>query len=141
MSGERTHRFQVTTRGPKDVVDLSTNLGEWVRETGVREGMLHLFVVGSTAALTTLENEGGLIRDLGRGLDRLIPPGRNYAHAVSGGDDNAPSHIWSALIGPSLSIPIEDGRLTLGTWQQVVLIELDVRPRQRVVVAQVQRRD
>jgi secondary thiamine-phosphate synthase enzyme len=141
MVEKSSRRFQVATRGQKDVVDLGAMVGQWVRETGIREGILHLFVLGSTAALTTIENEKGLIQDLGSILDELVPAGRTYLHSEAGGDDNAPSHIWASIIGPSISIPVEAGRLSLGTWQQVVLIELDVRPRTREIVAQLVRLD
>ncbi len=133
----KTVRLEVSTRGPKDVVDLTAQVAEAVRASGANEGMVHLFALGSTCALTTIELEAGLLEDFGKALDRLVPPRGNYAHALSGGDDNAASHIWSSVMGPSLAVPFEDGRLVLGTWQQIVLVELDVRPRRREVRLQV----
>jgi secondary thiamine-phosphate synthase enzyme len=96
-----------------------------------------LFVIGSTAGLTTIEYEPGAIADLGRAFEKLAPKGGEYEHHMRWGDDNGHSHVRAALLGPSLAVPFRDGRLTVGTWQQIVLVDFDTRPRQREVVAQV----
>ena len=113
--------------------DLTDELGEIVAESGIRSGVATVCNVGSTAALGTIEFEPGLEEDFPAMLDRLIPPSRDYGHERAWHDGNGHSHLQATLLGPSLSVPIEDGKLVLGTWQQVFLIECDVRPRQRVV--------
>jgi secondary thiamine-phosphate synthase enzyme len=125
------------TRGHRDMHDLTEELGEIVAESGIRRGVATLCNVGSTAALGTIEFEPGLEEDLPAMLDRLIPPSRDYGHERAWHDGNGHSHLQATLLGPSLSVPVEDGRLVLGTWQQVFLIECDVRPRRRVVAVTV----
>ena len=127
-------RIRVSTRGDDEVVDLTTDLQALVRESGVGTGMATALVAGSTAALTTLEFEPGLARhDLAACLERLAPRDAPYRHEATWGDDNGHSHVRSALLGTSLALPVVDGRVPLGTWQQVVLVDLDTRPRDRVV--------
>jgi secondary thiamine-phosphate synthase enzyme len=125
------------TRGHRDMHDLTEELAEVVAESGIRRGVATLCNVGSTAALGTIEFEPGLEEDLPAMLDRLIPPSRDYGHERAWHDGNGHSHLQATLLGPSLSVPVEDGRLVLGTWQQVFLIECDVRPRRRVVAVTV----
>jgi secondary thiamine-phosphate synthase enzyme len=125
------------TRGHRDMHDLTDELGEIVAQSGIRRGIASLCNVGSTAALGTIEFEPGLEEDLPAMLDRLIPPSRDYGHERAWHDGNGHSHLQATLLGPSLTVPIEEGRLVLGTWQQVFLIECDVRPRQRVVAVTV----
>jgi secondary thiamine-phosphate synthase enzyme len=109
-----------------------------VRESTIRDGLIHLFVRHSTAALTTIEFEPGVLSDLKRALSVLAPDDANYAHNTRWGDGNGRSHVKAALVGPSLSIPIEGGNLSCGTWQQIVLLELDVNAgRERTVVCTV----
>ena len=108
-----------------------------IAEANVDDGIVTLFVVGSTAALTTIEYEDGAVNDLGRAIERMAPRGMEYEHHLRWGDDNGHSHVRAALLGPSLSVPFVGGRLTLGTWQQIILIDFDTRPRQREIVAQV----
>jgi secondary thiamine-phosphate synthase enzyme len=105
-----------------------------VADSGVRQGVAHLFVVGSTAALGTIEFEPGLQADLPQLLDRLIPPGRDYGHERAWHDGNGHSHLQATLLGPSLTVPVRERRLVLGTWQQVFLLECDIRARRRTVV-------
>ena len=100
------------------------------------EGQILVFVPGSTAGVTTVEFEPGLVRDLNEFFEKLIPEGRDYHHHATWGDDNGSSHVRAAIVGPSLMIPFSGGRLLLGTWQQVVLVDFDTRPRQRNVVLQ-----
>ena len=127
--------FTVRTHGEGDVVDLSARLAEIVRESGVETGLATLFVSGSTAALTTIEYEPGVLEDLKRALNVVAPDGVPYAHDRAWGDGNGRSHVRAALVGPSLAVPIRDGRLLLGTWQQPVLLELDIRSSRSRTVA------
>jgi secondary thiamine-phosphate synthase enzyme len=123
------------TRGNGHIMDLTPDLQGVVSESGVRIGQATLMVVGSTAALTTLEFEPGLVEhDLVAALERLAPGGGYYRHEETWHDDNGHSHVRAALIGPSLALPVVDGSVPLGTWQQVVLVDLDTRPRNRTVV-------
>lgn len=108
-----------------------------VAGTGVSQGLVHLFVAGSTAALTTIEYEPGAVADLREALERIAPEGIDYRHNERWGDGNGHSHVRAALLGPELTVPIRDGRLLLGTWQQIIFIELDVKLRNRVVHATV----
>lgn len=131
----RTERIHVRTRGNAEVVDLTDQVARLISEAGLSEGQVLLFVVGSTASLTTIEYEPGLVRDLPELLDRLIPSGR-YHHDATWHDGNGHSHLRASLLGPSLTVPVSGGQLLLGTWQQVVLVDMDVRPRQREIVVQ-----
>jgi secondary thiamine-phosphate synthase enzyme len=123
----------VKTEGVDDLVDLTDLVKAVVKEAGLRTGGISLFTVGSTCALTTIEFEQGLLDDFRSTLQRLIPRDRRYAHQKAWNDDNAHSHLKASLIGPSLTIPIIDGKLMLGEWQQIVLLELDTRPRDRQI--------
>jgi secondary thiamine-phosphate synthase enzyme len=122
------------THGHGDVHDLTDEANHRVGVSGVRTGVAHLCVIGSTAAVGTIELEPGLARDLPEMLDRLIPPDPGYGHEQAWHDGNGHSHLQATLLGPSLAIPIREGRLVLGTWQQIILLECDIRPRDRVVV-------
>ena len=124
-----------TTRGHDDILDLTTELQDIVAGSGIATGQASLMVVGSTAALTTLEFEPGLVEhDLSAALERLAARDGRYVHEETWHDDNGHSHVRAALIGPSLALPVQEGRIPLGTWQQVVLVDMDTRPRQREVV-------
>ncbi len=113
--------------------DITGDLAAMVDDSGAKDGVLHAVVIGSTASLTTIEYEPGVIEDLKRAITRLAPPGQNYEHERAWHDGNGHSHVQAALLGPSLSIPIRNGELALGTWQQIVLINLDNRARNRWV--------
>jgi secondary thiamine-phosphate synthase enzyme len=130
-------KLTVNTNGSGDTVNLTPGAAHALREAQLSSGVLTLFVVGSTAALTTIEFEDGAVNDLGRMLERLAPRGMEYEHHLRWGDDNGHSHVRAAMLGPSLSVPFIGGRLTLGTWQQIILIDFDTRPRQREIVAQI----
>ena len=130
-------QLSVATRGHRDLHDLTEAVGRAVAEAKVRTGVAHVFVVGSTAAVGTIEFEPGLRRDLPELLDRLIPPSRDYGHEQAWHDGNGHSHLQATLLGPSLTVPVAGGRPLLGTWQQVFLLECDVRPRERTVVVTV----
>jgi secondary thiamine-phosphate synthase enzyme len=122
------------TQGHRDIQDLTDETDHWTRSSGITTGIAHLCIIGSTAAVGTIEFEPGLTRDLPELLDRLIPPSLAYGHEQAWHDGNGHSHLQATVLGPSLSIPIRSGRLALGTWQQIFLLECDVRPRERVVV-------
>jgi secondary thiamine-phosphate synthase enzyme len=129
--------LDVETDGNNDIVNLSAELGRRAREFK-GDGIVNLFVVGSTAALTTLEYETGLVKhDLPNLLQRLIPDDARYEHEATWNDDNGHSHIRAALIGPSVTIPFSKGKLLMGEYQQVVLIDFDTRPRRRTIICTV----
>ena len=130
-------RIKLSTKGNGTLINITGQLVESVERSKLKTGNLTVFVVGSTAALTTIEYEDGAVSDLGRAIERLAPRGMEYEHHLRWGDDNGHSHVRAALLGPSLSVPFIGGRLTLGTWQQIILIDFDTRPRQREVVAQI----
>ena len=132
-----TRRSTVSTTGQGDVHDVTSAVVAAVAESRLRAGIVTVFVVGSTAGITTLEFEPGVIGDLGRALEVVAPRDGKYEHHLRWHDDNGSSHVRAALIGPSVTIPFVDGQLMLGTWQQVALIELDTRGRRREVVMQV----
>lgn len=128
---------QLKTSARDDIVDVTERVQGVVSESGIRDGIACVFVVGSTAAVTTVEHEPGLVSDLRAAMDRLYPKGEEYEHHRRWGDGNGHSHVRASLIGPSLTVPVADGRLLLGTWQQIVFMELDVRPRSRDLAVQV----
>jgi secondary thiamine-phosphate synthase enzyme len=136
-----TGLLRLETEGDGHIVDLTEGVLAVVRQSGVEHGLVGVFVTGSTAAVTTMEHEPGGVQDLQEALERLVPArrpeGGDYAHNVRNADDNAHSHLRASLVGPSETIPLVGGRLVLGTWQQVVLIDFDDRPRQREVHVQV----
>ena len=129
--------LRLGTGGGAEVVDLTEGVRSVVRTAGVELGVVTVFVTGSTAAVTTMEYEPGGVADLRALLDRLVPPAADYEHNRLNHDTNAHAHLRAALIGPSETIPLIGGRLALGTWQQVVLIDFDDRPRERAVSVQV----
>ena len=126
-----THTESLHTQGRNDCVDLTEAVQAAVSRAKLRNGQATIFVTGSTAGVTTIEHEPGLVKDLQAALRRLFPEDRPYAHHETGGDDNGFSHLRAAFIGPSLTVPIVDGRLQLGTWQQIVLLDFDTHPRDR----------
>jgi secondary thiamine-phosphate synthase enzyme len=131
-----TDSIDVPTRGDSHMVDLSVRVQEAVQRHGFREGQALVFVPGSTAGLTTIEFEPGLQKDLPAAFERIAPRGIRYEHEEAWHDDNGHSHVRASLLGPSITLPFKDGRLLLGTWQQVVLIDFDTRPRRRTLVVQ-----
>ena len=125
--------ISVTTKGHGDMHDITDRVATAVTESGVKTGIVNVFNVGSTAAIGTIEFEPGLRADMPAILDTLIPPSRNYGHEQAWHDGNGHSHLQATLLGPSLTVPIADGRLVLGSWQQIFHLECDVRGRQRTV--------
>lgn len=131
-------RFQVATRGNAHVLDINDEVNRILAGCGIRNGVLVVFVVGSTAAVTTTEAEPGLLNhDLKAFYERIAPEGQYYKHEETWSDDNGHAHVRASALGPSLTIPVVDGQMPLGTWQQIVLIDFDTRPRRRDVVVQI----
>jgi secondary thiamine-phosphate synthase enzyme len=127
-------QISLSTKGHGDMHDLTEQVAALVNSSGITTGLMHVFNVGSTAALGTIEFEPGLQQDLPAILDKLIPPSRDYGHERTWHDGNGHSHLQATLLGPSLTVPVAEGKLVLGTWQQVFHLECDVRGRQRTVV-------
>lgn len=126
-------RLEFSTHGDGDVIDLTEGVESVVRSSGAENGLVTVFVPGSTAAVTTMEFEPGGVHDLREALDRLVPREGSYEHNRLNHDTNSHAHIRAAIVGPSESVPIEGGRLATGTWQQLVLVDFDDRPRRRTV--------
>lgn len=129
--------FIVSTNGFCDIVDITKQVVDLASKAGVKDGVAHVFVEGSTAALSATEFEPGAIRDLKETLERIVPADAHYHHNDAWGDGNGHAHLRAALMKPSMSIPIVVGKLRLGTWQQVVLLDFDNRPRRRTIHVQV----
>jgi len=132
----RSVSLSLTTRGQADILDITTEVARAVAESGLKEGVATVFCPSSTSAVTTVEYESGCLADLRRLFDEIIPPDREYAHNARWGDGNGHAHVRAALLGPSLSVPFSNGQLMLGTWQQIVYVDFDVRPRQRRLMLQ-----
>lgn len=133
----RTDFIEIQTRGNADMHDLTPSVLELVNESGIRQGSVTIFTPSATSSLTTIEFESGALDDLRRLLDEIAPADREYRHNLRWHDGNGHSHLRAALLGPSLSIPILDGGLTLGTWQQILFIDFDNRARSRRIVVQI----
>ncbi len=129
--------LRMDTPGDGHIVDITEGVASVVRTAGVEHGVVAVFAIGSTVAVTTMEFEPGGVHDLQALLERLIPAGGGYEHNLRNHDTNAHAHLRAAVIGPSETVPVVDGRLALGTWQQLVLIDFDDRPRTRTVTVQV----
>ena len=132
-----TGELRLSTQGDNDIVDITDGVARVVATSGASEAQATAFVRGSTAAITTMEFEPGGVRDLGAALERLLPTRGDYEHNRLNHDSNSHAHQRASIVGPSEAVPISDGRLALGTWQQLVLIDFDDRPRERTVVVQV----
>lgn len=129
--------INLETKGNGDVIDITEQLSETVRKSGVSAGVATVFVSGSTAALTTIEFEPGLVEDMDEMFERVAPRGREYHHDLRWHDGNGHAHVRASLLGPSLGVPFSEGKLLLGVWQQVVLVDFDNRSRSRELVCQV----
>jgi secondary thiamine-phosphate synthase enzyme len=132
-----TGQLRFSTDGDGDVIDLTEGVQSVLESAGVESGIVSVFVPGSTAAVTAMEHEPGGVHDLRAALDRLVPAEGEYEHNRLNHDTNSHAHIRAAIVGPSETVPVRGGRLELGTWQQLVLVDFDDRPRQRTVVVQV----
>jgi len=132
-----TGSIELSSRGDADIVGISDDVAEAVRRTGLRDGTVTIFVPGATGAVTTLEFEPGVVDDVREMLDQITPPDRHYAHNDNLRDGNGHSHVRAGLVGPSLTVPFVDGRLTLGQFQTIVFCDFDARPRERRLIVQV----
>ena len=130
-------KFSIKTRGFNDIIDITNEVQEIIKKSKVREGICIIFCPSSTTAITTIEYEDGAIADLKKALERVAPMNENYEHCKKWGDCNGYAHIRSALLKPSFSVPIENGKLVLGTWQQIVFIDFDNRPREREIIVKI----
>ena len=133
----KTLTLHFSTGGNTDIQDITRSVARAVSESGLRDGVATVFSPSSTSALTTIEFESGALSDLSRLFEEIVPSDREYAHNARWGDGNGHSHVRAALLGASLSVPFSNGELTLGTWQQIIFIDFDNRPRQRELVVQV----
>ncbi|MCU0852380.1 MAG: secondary thiamine-phosphate synthase enzyme YjbQ [Thermoplasmata archaeon] len=129
--------INLKTAAKDEIVDITSRVQDIVSKAKIRHGQACVFVVGSTAAVTTVEHEPGLVADLQGAMDRLYPKGTDYEHHRRWGDGNGHSHVRASFVGPSLTVPVVDGSLVLGTWQQIVFMEFDNKPRSREIVVQV----
>ncbi len=130
-------RIHVQTKGDCDLIDITRQVGQKVEESAMRDGTVTLFIAGSTAGLSTIEFERGLLSDFQTMWERTVPRDIPYRHDAAWGDGNGHAHVRASLLGPSLVVPFVDKRLTLGTWQQIVLVDFDNRPRSRDIVLQI----
>ena len=132
-----TFDFSLKTSGDSDLIDITGKVTNVLKDSGISSGIVTIFVPGSTAGVTTIEYEEGAVRDFQAAIERIAPKGIHYHHDARWGDGNGYSHIRASLLGPSLTVPFSSSKLLLGTWQQIVLIDFDNRPRTRRVVIQV----
>lgn len=130
-------QFELSTSGHRHMQDITASVAEVVKRSGVQTGVVHVFNVGSTGTVGTIEFEPGLERDMPEILDKLIPPSNAYGHEQAWHDGNGHSHLQATWMGPSLSVPISNGQLVLGTWQQIFHLECDVKPRRRKIMVTV----
>ena len=133
----KTFSIALNTQGDADIHDITDQIARHVTQSGLKDGTVTIFCPSSTSALTTIEYESGALSDLRRLFDEIIPQGREYSHNARWHDGNGHSHVRAALLGPSLTIPFVNRQLTLGTWQQVIYIDFDNRPRKRELVLQI----
>jgi secondary thiamine-phosphate synthase enzyme len=133
-----TKEIQVRTKGNCDIIDITPQAAELIAESGVSNGTITLFNIGSTAGITTTEYEPGLVKhDIKAAFEKIAPANGRYVHEETWHDDNGHAHVSSSLLGPSLVVPVVEGQLTLGTWQQIILVDFDTRPRSRTIVCQI----
>jgi len=132
-----TKTVQIKTKGELQMIDITEDVSKTVKESKINDGIATIFVPGSTASITTIEYEPGLLKDFPDMLERIAPKDMNYEHENMWHDGNGHSHVRASLLGPSLTVPFTNKQLTLGTWQQIVLIELDTRSRDRSLVVQI----
>lgn len=134
----KTKKLQIKTKGNCDIVNITEQISEAIGNAGIKNGTVTVFNVGSTAGITTTEYEPGLVNyDIEAAFEKIGPRGIRYEHEETWHDDNGHSHVRATLLGPSLTVPIVDGQMTLGTWQQIILIDFDTRARTRTVICQI----
>ena len=127
----------IETNGEVDIVDITGDIQKTVNKSKIKDGIACVFVPGSTATITTIEHEPGLVKDLPRALQKIAPKGEHYDHHETWHDDNGHSHVRASLMGPGITVPIKNGKLLHGTWQQIAFVELDTRPRKRDIIVQI----
>jgi secondary thiamine-phosphate synthase enzyme len=127
----------VQSNGRTDIIDITGQAADLLAKSNLRAGIITFFISGSTAGITTIEFEPGLLQDLPEAFEKLAPMAKRYHHDATWGDGNGYAHVRAAMLGPSLTVPFKSGRMLLGTWQQIVIIDFDNRPRQREVVMQI----
>lgn len=132
----KTDELRFNTAGPGDIIDLTSEIQQAVKKSGITSGTVTVFAPGSTTGITTIEYEPGLLKDIPQLMEKLIPSDKSYHHDETWHDGNGFSHLRSALVGSDMTVPFVGGKLTLGTWQQVVFLEFDNRPRNRTVILQ-----
>ncbi|MGD8787841.1 MAG: secondary thiamine-phosphate synthase enzyme YjbQ [Phycisphaerales bacterium] len=133
----RSETLKIRTKGNCDVIDITGQVNEFISKSDIREGTVTVFNVGSTAGITTTEYEPGLVNyDIRAAFEKIAPESGRYEHEETWHDDNGHAHVRATLMGPSLSVPVIGGQLTLGTWQQIILVDFDTRPRTRTVICQ-----
>ncbi len=132
-----SENIEITTKGNSDIINISEKINSVVNKSGIKNGIVNIFVVGSTAGLSTMEYEPGLLKDLPEAFEKIVSTKHRYHHDETWQDGNGYAHLRSTLLGTSLTIPIEDGATQLGVWQQVVLIDFDNRPRQRTIICKI----
>lgn len=132
-----THKIQVGTKGRTDIVDITSEVADILRKSKIKSGIACIFVSGSTASISTMEYEPNLINDIKRALEKLAPESGHYDHHETWGDDNGSAHVRACLMKPSITVPFENHKLLLGTWQQIALLDFDTRPREREIVVHV----
>ena len=132
-----TNTLNLNSKGDADILDITSQVAGVLAESGMKNGIVTVFTPSATSALTTIEFESGCLADLRRLFDEIVDPNRPYAHNARWGDGNGHSHVRAALLGASLTVPFVRGRLTLGTWQQIIFVDFDNRPRRRQLVVQV----
>jgi len=132
-----TKQIKISSKSENDIIDITEQVADAISESGISNGTITVFVSGSTGAITTIEYEPGLVKDFPEMLSRISPDNINYEHEQRWHDGNGRSHVKASLVGPSLTVPFKDGQLLLGTWQQIVFLELDTRARTRTLVLQI----
>ncbi len=132
-----TDKLTVSTKGFNDIIDITEQVQSILKKHQVKDGNVTIFVSGSTAGVTTIEYEPGLLKDLPEAFDRIAPMDKRYHHDSRWGDDNGYAHVRASILGASLTVPFSGGRLLVGTWQQIVLVDFDNRPRTRNIVVQI----
>jgi len=134
----KTKKVKVQTKGNCDIVNITEQVSKAIAQSDITDGAVTLFNVGSTAGITTTEYEPGLVNyDIAAAFEKIAPRNARYEHEETWHDDNGHAHVQASVLGPSLSVPVVDGRLTLGTWQQIILVDFDTRPRTRTVICQI----
>ncbi|HDL18546.1 MAG TPA: YjbQ family protein [Bacteroidetes bacterium] len=129
--------IEINTRGFTDIHDITGKIQSQLAQSQIKDGLITLFIPGSTGAITTIEYESGLLKDLPDFLEKIIPQNKSYHHDKTWGDGNGYAHLRASLLGPSLSVPVQNGKMILGTWQQIIFIDFDNRSRQRRIVVQI----